>query len=111
MNIHLRPDQELKIQEAIKSGLISNEIDILDIGLDILFKTNKEESKAEVINKISNFGKKHNISSGESPIKDLISEGSNRTPQEAEKHILELRKGNYLPDGITIYDLINEGRA
>ena len=111
MNIHPRPDQELKIQEAIKSGLINNEIDILDIGLDILFNTNKEGSKAEVIHRLSNFGKKHNISAGESPIKDLINEDRNRTPQEAAKHILELRKGNHLPDGITLHDLINEGRA
>ncbi|MGD0959190.1 MAG: hypothetical protein ABSB19_05220 [Methylomonas sp.] len=38
MNIHPRPDQELAIQEAIRAGLINNEIDALDIGLEILKK-------------------------------------------------------------------------
>jgi hypothetical protein len=34
-----------------------------------------------------------------------------RTPAEAAARILELRKGNILPDGETIKDLINYGRA
>lgn len=42
---------------------------------------------------------------------NAIEESSNRTPQEAAAHIRELRKGNFLPNGVTIYDLINEGRA
>ncbi len=42
---------------------------------------------------------------------NAIAENSNRTPQEAAAHIRELRKGNTLPDGVTIHDLINEGRA
>ena len=33
------------------------------------------------------------------------------TPAEAVARILELRKGNVLPDGETIKDLINYGRA
>ncbi|MGH7045930.1 MAG: hypothetical protein ACREE2_06015 [Stellaceae bacterium] len=33
------------------------------------------------------------------------------TPAEAAAHILELRKGNILPAGVTIKDLINHGRA
>ena len=32
-------------------------------------------------------------------------------PAEAAAHILELRKGNILPEGETIEDLINRGRA
>ena len=36
----------------------------------------------------------------------------NRTKaQEAVARILELRKDNILPDGVTIHDLIHEGRA
>jgi len=34
-----------------------------------------------------------------------------RTPAEAAARILELRKGNILPEGETIRDLINYGRA
>ncbi len=33
------------------------------------------------------------------------------TPAEAAARILELRKGNFLPEGETIKDLINYGRA
>ncbi|GEM_PF-851020 len=36
MDIHLRPDQEYAILEAIKVGLIKNELDALDLGLDNL---------------------------------------------------------------------------
>jgi predicted transcriptional regulator len=34
-----------------------------------------------------------------------------RTPAQAAARILELRKGNTLPEGETIKDLINYGRA
>jgi len=34
-----------------------------------------------------------------------------RTPAEAATRILELRKGNILPPGVTISDLIDFGRA
>jgi hypothetical protein len=33
------------------------------------------------------------------------------TPADAAARILELRKGNFLPDGETIKDLISHGRA
>jgi predicted transcriptional regulator len=35
----------------------------------------------------------------------------NHTPAAAAARILELRKGNFLPPGVTIEDLINFGRA
>lgn len=37
--------------------------------------------------------------------------GKAHTPAEAAARILELRKGNLLPPGVTIKDLINHGRA
>lgn len=83
MNIHPRPDQELAIQEAMKAGLIASEIDALDIGL---------ESLRDKLNKTA-------------------TDNLRRTPQQAAKHIREQRKGNFLPNGVTIRDLINEGRA
>ncbi len=67
----------------MKAGLIANEIDALDIGL---------ESLRDKLNKTA-------------------SDNLRRTPQQAAKHIREQRKGNFLPNGITIRDLINEGRA
>ena len=36
MIIHPRPDQEFKIHEAMRSGLIQNETELLDLGLETL---------------------------------------------------------------------------
>jgi hypothetical protein len=43
--------------------------------------------------------------------KPLLRQVRSKTPAEAVAHIRELRKGNRLPAGVTIKDLINEGRA
>ena len=43
--------------------------------------------------------------------KPLFSGGPLKTPAEAVAHIRELRQRNRLPEGISIRDLINEGRA
>ncbi|MGD0958871.1 MAG: hypothetical protein ABSB19_03600 [Methylomonas sp.] len=75
MNIHPRPDQELAIQEAIRAGFIKSELDILDIGLENLLKQNKKESPDEVITRLASFGKRHNLSIGDSTIKELINDG------------------------------------
>ncbi|GEM_PF-6574719 len=34
MIIHPRPDQEFKIHEAIRYGLIENEVELLNLGLE-----------------------------------------------------------------------------
>lgn len=36
---------------------------------------------------------------------------THKTPADAVAHIRELRQGNRLPSGVTIRDLINEGRS
>jgi len=36
MIIHPTPDQEFKIHEALRSGLIQNETELLDLGLETL---------------------------------------------------------------------------
>jgi len=87
MNIQPRPDQELTIQEAIRMGLIKSEIDALDLGIGSLRA--KFTEKFEML-----------------PIKY-----SSRTPQDAAAHIRDSRKGNFLPKGLAIKELINEGRA
>lgn len=43
--------------------------------------------------------------------KPLSREVRRKTPSEAVADIRELRQGNRLPAGVTIKDLINEGRA
>jgi hypothetical protein len=43
--------------------------------------------------------------------KPLSRELRRKTPAEAVAHIREIRQGNRLPAGVTIKDLINEGRA
>jgi len=43
--------------------------------------------------------------------KPLSREAIRKTPAEAVAQIRELRQGNRLPAGVTIKDLINEGRA
>jgi hypothetical protein len=40
-----------------------------------------------------------------------LSSAHRKTPAEAVAHIRQLRRGNRLPAGVTIKDLINEGRA
>ena len=106
MNILLRPDQELAIQEAIRAGLIGNEIDALDIGLENLrtrlTERNTKESSSRKIEKNSLVDNFISLKFDELTF--------NRTPQEAAAHIRELRKGNSLPKGVTLHDLINEGR-
>ena len=43
--------------------------------------------------------------------KPLSGEVGRKTPAEAVAHIRQMRRGNRLPAGVTIKDLINEGRA
>jgi Arc/MetJ-type ribon-helix-helix transcriptional regulator len=43
--------------------------------------------------------------------KPLSRDARRKTPAEAVAHIRQLRRGNFIPDGVTIKDLINEGRA
>jgi hypothetical protein len=43
--------------------------------------------------------------------KPLSTGATSKTPAEAVAHIREMRRGNRLPPGVTIKDLINEGRA
>jgi predicted component of type VI protein secretion system len=97
MNIRPNSDQELAILEAIKAGLIKSETDALTIGLQSLReRLTEQNTKANQVNVF--------------PIKNN-GQVFNRTPQQAASHMLESRKNNHLPDGITIHDLINEGRA
>lgn len=46
-----------------------------------------------------------------SPAKPLNLKRGKKTPAEAAERIRQMRRGNRLPAGVTIQDLIIEGRA
>ena len=82
MTIHLKPETEKLVLEALQNGRFGSVDEIIVQGV---------RARAD---------------------KPMASNGKTRkTPAEAVAHIRELRKGNRLPAGVTIQDLINEGRA
>ena len=82
MTIHLKPETEKLVREALQNGRFGSVDEIIVQGV---------RAGAD---------------------KPMASDGKPRkTPAEAVAHIRELRKGNRLPAGVTIQDLINEGRA
>lgn len=78
MTLHLRPDQEQRIEEAIRAGLIDSFDQVIEAGLEKFSLPRHKTAK---------------------------------TAQEAAEHIREARKGNFLPEEMTIRSMINEGRA
>ena len=107
MNIHPRPDQELAIKEAIRAGLIKSEVDALDIGLESLRSKLMDNFNSQITDADLDI----ELESLRSKLIRFGGLSSKRTPQEAATHIREQREGNFLPSGVTIRDLINEGRA
>jgi Arc/MetJ-type ribon-helix-helix transcriptional regulator len=82
MTIHVKLETEKLVREALQNGRFGSVDEIIVEGV---------RSRLE---------------------KPMPSNGKARkTPAEAVAHIRELRKGNRLPAGVTIKDLINEGRA
>jgi len=81
MTINLKPDTELLVQEELRNGRFHSVDEMIVEGVQA-----------------RRGGKRL---SGEVPPK---------TPAEAVAHIRELRKGSRLAPGVTIKDLINEGR-
>ena len=47
MTIHPRPDQEVKIQEAMQAGLIRSAEEVLDVGLENLHKRLPENADSK----------------------------------------------------------------
>lgn len=83
MSIHLEPETEQLIREELQAGRFRSIDEMIIEGV---------HARRE---------------------KDILASNgrSRKTPAEAVAHIRELRKGNRLPAGVTIKDLINEGRA
>jgi hypothetical protein len=82
MTITLKPDTERLVQEALEKGHFRSVDEMIVQGV----KARREG-------------------------KPLSHEMTRKTAAEAVAHIREFRKGNLLPAGVTIKDLINEGRA
>lgn len=82
MTINLKPDTEQLVREELQNGRFRSVDEMIVEGV---------QARREV---------------------KLLSPGMKRkTPADAVAHIRELRQGNRLPEGVTIRDLINEGRA
>jgi hypothetical protein len=88
MTITLQPETERLVQEELKSGHFRNVDEIIMQGVQA--RREKEPLPR---------GKSFRLAPG------------TKTPAEAGKDIRELRRGNHLPPGVTIRDLIDEGRA
>jgi len=82
MTIDLKPETELLVQEELRQGHFRS--------VDEMIVQGAQARRAG---------------------KPLSPEASRKTPAEAVAHIRQLRQGNRLPAGVTIKDLINEGRA
>ena len=78
MTIHLKPEQERILHDALSQGRFRS----------------LEEALDQAIRSIAD-----------------LQDSRQLTPRAAAEHIRELRKGNVLPAGVTIRDLIDEGRA
>ena len=82
MTINLKPETERLVQQELHNGHFRSVDEIIVYGV---------QSRREG--------------------KPLSPEVRRKTAAEAVAHIRELRQGNQLPAGVTIKDLINEGRA
>ena len=82
MTINLKPETERLVQEELQNGHFGSVDEMIVEGVQA-----RREGKP------------------------LSLEARRKTPAEAVAHIRELREGNRLPAGVTIKDLINEGRA
>ena len=85
MNVDFTPEQQQVVQQAIQSGRIRR----------------PEEATQEAF---SLWVQREQAQINRPPFDQTKA-------QAAVAHIRELRKGNLLPEGVTIRDLINEGRA
>ena len=77
MTISPTPEQERRIQEALRVGLIESPEQLLDVGLEHLghSRVGAPDSIANTIDRVANFGKRHGLSLGGLRMKDLINEG------------------------------------
>jgi hypothetical protein len=82
MTINLKPETERLVQEELQNGHFHSVDEMIVEGVQA-----RREGKP------------------------LSRKARSKTPAEAVAHIRELRQGSRLPAGVTIKDLLNEGRA
>lgn len=87
MTITLKPETERLVQDELQSGHFHSVDEIIVQGV----KARREKEPPQA--------------------RQLRLGQAKRTRAEAAEHIRQTRRGNKLPPGITIRDLINEGRA
>jgi len=78
MTISPTPEQERKIEEALRAGLIESPEQLLDVGLEHLGHSDRSDashSVADAVDRVASFGRRHGLSLGGLKIKDLINEG------------------------------------
>lgn len=79
MTISPTPEQERKIQEALRAGLIESPEQLLDVGLEHLGRRRDDsdapDSITDAVDRVASFGRRHGLSLGGLKIKDLINEG------------------------------------
>jgi Arc/MetJ-type ribon-helix-helix transcriptional regulator len=85
MNVDFAPDVQVLVQQAIASGRLNRAEDAVQEALSMW----AEQERRKAQNRTADLAKS----------------------QAAVARIRELRKGVTLPEGVTIRDLINEGRA
>jgi hypothetical protein len=78
MTIILRPEQENQVREAIHAGLIHSPEEVVDRGLEVLrhgLEGAAPSSRiSEVVDRLSSFGQRHNLSLQGTTLKELIDE-------------------------------------
>ncbi len=85
MNVDFAPDQQPLVQQAIESGRIRRPEDAAREAFSLWAEQERRQIEYRAINSTQ--------------------------AQDAVTRILESRKGNLLPEGVSIRDLIHEGRA
>lgn len=86
MTVDLNPDVEALVRRAVASGRLSRPEDAVQEALSLWAEQERRKAAAP-------------------------DQRPKLTPEQAVAKLRELRKGNFLPPGVTIRDLIDEGRA
>lgn len=84
MTIELKPEQERILHALLQQGRFRSVDEAVETALHLLVIDKEAELRADP---------------------------RRRTPIEAAEHMRKLRRGNKLPQGMTIRDMIHEGRA
>jgi len=77
LTINPTPEQERRIQEALRAGLIESPEQLLELGLEHVadHRSDSLDSVAATVDRVANFGRQHSLSLDGLRIKDLINEG------------------------------------